>query len=58
MKILKGDYYAPFVSIWWYKLDDIEEINNPAMWVKANPNLGRTVSYEAYLSQFGLVSGT
>lgn len=48
MKILKGDYYAPFVSIWWYKLDDIEEMNNPALWVKANPNLGKTVSYEAY----------
>ena len=48
MKILKGEYYAPFVSIWWYKLDDIEEMNNPAMWVKANPNLGKTVSYEAY----------
>lgn len=48
MKILKGDYYAPFVSIWWYKLDDIEEMNNPAMWVKANPNLGKTVTYEAY----------
>jgi phage terminase large subunit-like protein len=48
MKILKGDYYAPFVSIWWYKLDDIEEMNNPALWIKANPNLGKTVSYEAY----------
>lgn len=48
MKILKGDYYAPFVSIWWYKLDDIEEMSNPALWVKANPNLGKTVSYEAY----------
>ena len=48
MKILKGDYYAPFVSIWWYKLDDIEEMNNPAMWVKANPNIGKTVTYEAY----------
>ncbi len=48
MKILKGDYYAPFVSIWWYKLDDIDEMSNPALWVKANPNLGKTVSYEAY----------
>ena len=48
MKILKGDYYAPFVSIWWYKLDDISEMENPNMWVKANPNLGKTVSYEAY----------
>ena len=48
MKILKGEYYAPFVSIWWYRLDDIEEVANPAMWTKANPNLGKTVSYEAY----------
>jgi phage terminase large subunit-like protein len=48
MKILKGEYYAPFVSIWWYKLDDVEEVANPAMWLKANPNLGKTVSYEAY----------
>lgn len=48
MKILKGEYYAPFVSIWWYKLDEIEEVNNPAMWLKANPNLGKTVTYEAY----------
>ncbi len=48
MKILKGDFYAPYISIWWYRLDDLEEVGNPAMWVKANPNLGRTVSYEAY----------
>ncbi len=48
MKILKGEYYAPYVSIWWYKLDDVEEVGNPAMWLKANPNLGKTVSYEAY----------
>lgn len=48
MDILKGDYYNPHVSIWWYKLDDIEEVNNPAMWMKANPNLGKTVSYETY----------
>lgn len=48
MKILKGDYYAPFVSIWWYKLDDVEEVGDPSMWVKANPNLGKTVGYEAY----------
>ena len=46
--ILKGEYYAPHVSIWHYKLDDIEEVANPAMWVKANPNLGMTVSYETY----------
>lgn len=48
MKILKGEYYAPFVSIWWYKLDEVEEVSNPAMWLKANPNLGKTVTYEAY----------
>ena len=47
-KILKGEYYAPQVSIWWYKLDSIEEVNNPDMWLKANPNLGKTVSYEVY----------
>ena len=46
--ILKGDYINPHVSIWWYKLDDVEEVNNPDMWVKANPNLGKTVSYETY----------
>ena len=43
--ILKGDYKAPHVSIWWYKLDDIKEVNNPDMYVKANPNIGKTVSY-------------
>lgn len=48
MKILKGEFYAPYISIWWYKLDDIEEVGNPAMWMKANPNIGKTVSYEAY----------
>ena len=48
MKILKGEYYAPHISIWWYRLDDISEVKNPAMWLKANPNLGITVSYEAY----------
>jgi len=48
MEILKGDYYNPHVSIWWYKLDDIKELNDPTMWVKANPNLGATVSYETY----------
>ena len=46
--ILKGEYINPHVSIWWYKLDDIDEINNPEMWVKANPNLGKTVTYETY----------
>ena len=46
--ILKGEYYAPHVSIWHYKLDEIEEVANPAMWIKANPNLGLTVSYETY----------
>jgi len=47
-EILKGDYYAPHVSIWWYKLDDIEEVSEPDKWIKANPNLGKTVSYETY----------
>ena len=46
--ILKGDYYNPHVSIWWYQLDDIREVNNPDTWIKANPNLGSTVSYETY----------
>ena len=48
MKILKGEYKAPNTSIWWYKLDSIDEVNDPAMWLKANPNLGKTVSYETY----------
>lgn len=48
MDILRGDYEAPHVSIWYYKLDDIEEVNDPAMWIKAQPNLGKTVSYETY----------
>jgi len=48
MDILKGTYRNPHVSIWWYKLDDISELNNPNMWVKANPNLGATVTYETY----------
>lgn len=46
--ILKGDYSAPHISIWHYKLDEIEEVADPAMWVKANPNIGITVSYETY----------
>ena len=48
MDILKGEYNAPHVSIWYYKLDDIKEIADPSLWVKANPNLGKTVSYETY----------
>ena len=48
MDILKGDYYNPHVSIWWYKLDDLTELENPNMWLKANPNLGHTVTYETY----------
>jgi len=48
MDILKGEYPNPHVSIFWYKLDDIKEVSDPAMWLKANPNLGKTVSYEAY----------
>jgi len=46
--ILKGEYINPHVSIWYYKLDDIQEVNDPRMWLKANPNLGRTVTYETY----------
>ena len=46
--ILKGKYYNPHVSIWWYQLDDIEEVNMPEMWPKAQPNIGLTVSYETY----------
>lgn len=48
LDILKGDYIAPHISIWHYKLDDVEEVNDPAMWLKANPNLGRTVAYDVY----------
>ena len=48
MDILKGEYINPHVSIWWYKLDNIDEVNNPDMWRKANPNLGKTVTYEVY----------
>lgn len=46
--ILKGDYFNPHVSIWYYKLDDVKEVNDPSMWLKANPNLGKTVTYEVY----------
>lgn len=48
MKILKGEYINPHVSIWYYRLDDIKEVSDPAMWVKAQPNIGKTVSYETY----------
>ena len=48
MKILKGEYYNPHVSIWWYKLDDVKEVSKPKYWLKANPNLGITVTYETY----------
>lgn len=48
MDILKGEYINPHVSIWWYKLDSIDEVGDPEMWLKANPNLGKTVSYETY----------
>lgn len=47
-KILKGEYHNDHVSIWYYKLDSIDEVNDPAMWVKAQPNIGKTVSYETY----------
>ena len=46
--ILKGDYINPHVSIWWYKLDSVDEVGMPEMWLKANPNIGQTVSYETY----------
>ena len=48
MDILKGEYFNPHVSIWWYKLDSIDEVSNPDMWLKANPNIGKTVKYETY----------
>lgn len=48
MTILRGEYVDPHVSIWYYKLDDIKEVNDPSKWLKANPNLGQTVSYETY----------
>lgn len=48
MEILKGDYINPHVSIWYYKLDDIKEVADPSTWLKANPNLGKTVTYETY----------
>lgn len=48
MSILKGEYINPHVSIWYYKLDDIKEVSDPSKWIKANPNLGKTVTYETY----------
>lgn len=48
MNILKGEYVNPHVSIWWYRLDSLDEVAQPEMWLKANPNLGKTVSYETY----------
>ena len=47
-KILKGEYPNPRVSIWWYKLDSLDEVNDPSKWVKANPNLGKTINYDVY----------
>ena len=46
--ILKGEYHAPHISIWWYKLDSVEEVGDPDTWLKANPNLGKTVTYDTY----------
>lgn len=46
--ILKGEYVNPHVSIWWYKLDSVDEVADPSLWIKANPNIGKTVSYETY----------
>lgn len=48
MDVLKGDYINPHVSIWWYKLDSVNEVGMPEMWLKANPNIGKTVTYETY----------
>lgn len=48
MDILKGDYPAPNVSIWWYQLDDVKEVADPEMWLKANPNIGQTVTWDVY----------
>lgn len=48
LDILKGEYSNPHVSIWWYNLDSVQEVSDPAMWVKAQPNIGKTVSYETY----------
>lgn len=48
MEILKGEYYNPHVSIWYYKLDSVDEVGKPEMWIKAQPNLGITVTYETY----------
>lgn len=48
MKILKGEYIASHTSVWWYKLDSVDEVADPEMWIKANPNLGKTVSYDTY----------
>ena len=48
MSILKGEYNAPHTSIWWYALDSVDEVSEPDLWIKANPNLGKTVSYETY----------
>lgn len=48
LSILKGEYYAPNVSIWYYRLDDVSEVSQPELWLKANPNLGATVSYDTY----------
>lgn len=48
LDILKGEYINPHVSIWWYKLDDVKEVSDPSTWLKANPNIGKTVTYETY----------
>lgn len=51
LDILKGEYYNPHVSIWYYKLDDVSEVADPSMWMKAAPNIGKTVTYETYQDQ-------
>lgn len=49
LKILRGEYYDPHTSIWYYRLDDVQEVNDPGAWIKASPNIGVTVSYDAYM---------
>ena len=58
MDILKGDYFDPHTSIWYYKLDDVSEVAHPELWLKANPNLGATVTYETYQKQVALMEAS
>lgn len=58
LDILRGDFYDPHTSIWYYRLDDISEVANPAMWLKAQPNLGATVTYETYQKEVALMEAS